>query len=92
MRIILIRFTISIKLILESVKKFFFNRPLYVEFDAKNSLKEPRWIGLGRTKSSRRLFISFTVRDKSVRVISSRDMNKKEKRKYEQKIKKYSGF
>ena len=73
-------------------EEIFFNRPLYVVFDVKNSLKEPRWIGLGRTKANRWLFISFTLRDKLIRIISGRDMNKKERRKYEEKIKKYSGL
>jgi len=50
-------------------EEVFFNRPLYVIFDEKNSLKEPRWLSLGRTKTNRLLFISFTLRGKHIRVI-----------------------
>jgi uncharacterized DUF497 family protein len=73
-------------------EEVFFNRPLYVIFDVKNSAKEPRWISLGRTKANRMLFISFTLRGNQIRIISGRDMNKKERKIYAQKVKKYSGL
>jgi len=44
---------------------------------------ERRFFALGRTDLDRRLFIVFTIRDRLIRIISARDMNKKEKRSYE---------
>ena len=60
----------------------FFNEPLIVYFDKKHSEKETRFYLLGHTNMSRSLFIVFTVRNNKIRVISARDMNKKEKEIY----------
>ena len=60
----------------------FFNQPLIVK-DIKHSQKEERFYVLGRTDKDRRLFIAFTIRKKQIRIISSRDMNKKEREIYE---------
>ena len=70
----------------------FFNLPLIVAADAKHSNSEKRFYALGRTESSRLLFISFTIREDLIRVISARDMTRSEKRKYGEKIKRYSDF
>ena len=51
--------------------------------DIKHSQKEERFYVLGRTDEDRRLFIAFTIRKKQIRIISSRDMNKKEREIYE---------
>ena len=59
------------------------NEPLLVAEDIKHSIKEKRFQALGRTNGSRYLFLSITIRDQKVRIISVRDMNKKEKVKYE---------
>jgi hypothetical protein len=37
---------------------------------------------LGRTDANRWLFVAFTIRDNHIRVISARDMNQKESKKY----------
>jgi uncharacterized DUF497 family protein len=39
---------------------------------------EARFDALGRTDSGRFLFVTFTLRDKLIRVISTRDMNRRE--------------
>jgi uncharacterized protein len=70
----------------------FFNLPLIVASDKKKSLRENRFFALGRTDANRRLFISFTVRNDLIRVISARDMTKREERKYAEKIKRDSDF
>ena len=44
---------------------------------------EARYILLGKTRKSRLLFIVFTIRGKKVRVISARDLNRKERPLYE---------
>ena len=61
----------------------FFNRPLKIIKDIHHSLEEERFYALGRTDQNRRLFIAFTLRWKLIRVISSRDMSKKEREIYE---------
>jgi hypothetical protein len=61
----------------------FFNRPLIVVQDVQHSQDEERFYVLGKTDQSRRLFVAFTIREKLIRVISSRDMNKKERKIYE---------
>jgi len=61
----------------------FFNRPILVAPDIKRSHKEPRYAALGRTSTDRRLTIVFTVRGTLVRVISVRDMSRRERRIYE---------
>lgn len=47
--------------------------------DVYHSQKEKRYILLGITLDNRILYIAFTVRNKRVRVISARDLNRKEK-------------
>jgi len=47
-----------------------------------NSETEKRYYALGQTDLKRTLFIAFTVRKKLIRVISVRDMNRKERRIY----------
>jgi uncharacterized protein len=61
----------------------FFNRPLIIVKDIQHSQEEDRYYALGKTDQERRLFIAFTIRKKLIRVISSRDMNKKERKIYE---------
>lgn len=67
-------------------EQVFFNRPLVVADDERHSGEEPRYYVLGKTDTRRELFIVFTVRRRRVRVISARDMNKKEREKYREKI------
>lgn len=71
-------------------EQIFFNVPLIIADDVKHSEKEKRWFALGRTEQGRKLFIVFTIRKNSIRVISARDMNKKEKRKYNEESKKHT--
>ena len=70
-------------------EEVFFNEPLMYNLDLKYSIKEKRFHILGQTNSGRSLFISFTIRKDKIRVISARDMNRKELIKYE-KVKKNS--
>lgn len=66
----------------QEVEQAFFNRPLVVADDLKHSLTEKRYFVLGQTDEDRPLFIAFTVRKRRIRVISARDMNRKEKKVY----------
>ena len=65
-------------------EEVFFNLPLLLESDPDHSQKEPRYYVLGHTIAGRRLFIAFTIREDKIRVISARDMSKKERSIYEQ--------
>lgn len=68
-------------------EEVFFNVPLIIAFDPKHSTTEQRYYALGRTDAGRRLFVAFRVRNKLIRVISAREMNQRETRKYAERIK-----
>ena len=57
---------------------------LFILPDDFHSQKENRYHALGRTNNNRFLFMSFTIRNNKIRIISARDMNKKERKIYEQ--------
>jgi uncharacterized protein len=61
----------------------FFNRPFLIIADDRHSEREVRYWGLGRTNKNRLLFLVFTIRGEFVRVISARDMSRRERRAYE---------
>jgi len=63
-------------------EQVFFNAPLLAGADPVHSQNEPRFYALGRTDEGRELFIAFTLRAKRVRVVSARDMSRKERRVY----------
>ena len=67
-------------------EQIFFNDPLLLIADAKHSQGEPRLHALGKTDEGRTLHITFTLRNagESIRVISARDMQRKERTIYEQ--------
>ncbi len=65
-------------------EQIFFNRPLIIANDAKHSESERRFYSLGKTDLHRRLFIVFTIRNNLIRIISARNMDKKETRSYEE--------
>ena len=63
-------------------EQIFFNHPLLIQDDIRHSTMEKRFYALGRTDSKRTLFIVFTVRNNLIRIISARDMNRKEREVY----------
>ncbi|MEX0881202.1 MAG: BrnT family toxin [Thermoanaerobaculia bacterium] len=65
-------------------EEIFFNEPLVIMPDRKHSIPEPRYLALGQTDSGRLLFISLSIRRSLVRVISARDMTRREVRTCEQ--------
>ncbi|MBC8504696.1 MAG: BrnT family toxin [Anaerolineales bacterium] len=65
-------------------EEIFFNTPLVLANDKLHSVDETRYYVLGQTNRERRLFIVFTVRDEKIRVISARDMSRKEHEIYEE--------
>src|SRR6266511_778917 len=68
----------------QEAEEVFLNEPFVLADDIKHSdSTEQRFYGLGRTKTNRKLFVAFTIRDKKIRVISIRDMKRKERSTYE---------
>ena len=65
------------------IEQVFFNRPLLVAVDDQHSQEEQRFFALGRTELGRRLFMVFTVRHGLIRVISARDMSRRERKVYD---------
>ncbi|MFZ9872880.1 MAG: BrnT family toxin [Steroidobacteraceae bacterium] len=66
-------------------EEVFFNQPLLL-VDLGHSEREPRYHALGETRSGRRLHITYTLRRNCslIRVISARDMHRKERAFYDQ--------
>jgi len=66
-------------------EEVFFNDPLIVK--TKSHSSEARHAAFGRTDQGRLLTVIYTVRGNKIRIISARDMSRKERRNYGQKIK-----
>jgi uncharacterized protein len=66
-------------------EQVFFNKPLLLLEDISHSQTEPRLHALGKTDVGRNLHITFTLRQfgQLIRVISARDMHRKERAIYE---------
>ncbi|MBI4755352.1 MAG: BrnT family toxin [Betaproteobacteria bacterium] len=67
-------------------EQVFFNAPLLLLADVRHSQQEVRIHALGKSNEGRRLHITFTLRNagEQIRVISARDMHRKEQEIYEQ--------
>jgi uncharacterized protein len=63
-------------------EQVFFNQPLIAAPDVAHSQQEARFYLLGQTDTGRLLFVVFTLRGTLIRVISSRDMSRKERKVY----------
>jgi uncharacterized DUF497 family protein len=66
----------------EEAEEIFFHEPIVVSSDPMSSSREKRYRLLGETMVGRRLFVEFTVRRKLIRMISARDMNRREHEAY----------
>lgn len=64
-------------------EEVFFDSKKVIYKDVFHSEKEEIYILIGKTKSNRLLYTVFALRDPKIRVISSRDINKKEVPLYE---------
>jgi uncharacterized DUF497 family protein len=66
-------------------EQVFIDERILIADDVSHSETEIQYQALGETSEGRRLFISFTLRQKGtlIRVISARDMNRKERARYE---------
>lgn len=66
-------------------EQIFFNSPILLLEDQGHSNTEKRWAAFGKTEAGRLLVVIFTIRSDLIRVISARDMNKKERIYYYEK-------
>ena len=60
----------------------FFNNPLLVLMDERHSGTEKRYYALGKTNAARLLFVAFTLRGDLIRVVSAREMSRRERKEY----------
>ena len=70
------------KVTITEAEEVFFNQPLLVGDDTGHSRLELRQFALGITNEGREMFLAFTLRDGLIRVISARDMSRKERKIY----------
>jgi uncharacterized DUF497 family protein len=70
-------------------EQVFLNEPLLILDDVGHSASEPRYHALGKADDGRKLHVTFTVRGHGmlIRVISARDMHRKERARYEKEAK-----
>ncbi len=78
------------KVTMKECEQVFFNKPIIVADPEKSKSNEKRFYLLGRTDENRKLFVVFTIRKTLVRVISARDMSKKERDIYNEEFKKHT--
>lgn len=72
---------------IKEAEEAFLDKHVFLQEDIKHSEKEERFIAISKTSANKMLFSIFTIRDKKIRIISTRVANKKERRLYEEKIK-----
>ena len=67
------------------IEQVFFDSQLQAMDDAKHSVTELRYIAFGMTEEGRELQVAFTLGASRtlIRVISARDMNRRERKVYE---------
>jgi hypothetical protein len=66
----------------DEAESIFFHDPLLLRSDTEHSVREKRYAAMGETPAGRRLLVVFTIRRKLIRVISARDMTRRESEAY----------
>lgn len=69
----------------QEAEEVFFDKEIKMFCDKEHSQKEDRFLLLGKTYKKRKLTVIFTMRENNIRIISARDMHKKERITYEKK-------
>jgi len=64
-------------------EQVFFNEPLVILDDPKHSVVEDRFAAFGQTDLGRWLVVVYTPRGSLIRIVSARDMNRREREFYE---------
>ena len=67
----------------KTIEEVFFNEPLLIVEDFLHSYSECRCVAFGKDNKNRKIMVVFIVRENLIRVISARDMTKKERKFYE---------
>src|SRR5579871_6500685 len=67
----------------EEAEEIFFHDPFVLKSDSTHSTREKRYGVLGQTGTGRQIFLVFTIRKRHIRVISARDMNRRESEAYD---------
>jgi hypothetical protein len=67
----------------QEAENIFSNEPITIGEDKAHSNHEERYGALGRTQNGRKLSVVFALRNNKVRIISARDMSRKERITYE---------
>ena len=70
-------------------EEVFANQPIIIIRDLAHSKTEARFAARGITDAGRRLAVIFVIRTRLIRIISARDMTRREGRSYEEKIKRH---
>ena len=70
----------------DEAEQVFSNQPLLIVDNTAHSLQERRYNAFGVTSAGRRLHVTFTMRNERalIRVISARDMSRREREHYGQ--------
>lgn len=63
-------------------EEVFNNLPLKLYDDPEHSEREQRYLAYGKTNAGKLLTVIFTIRENKIRVISARQMHKKERKEY----------
>ena len=71
------------KITTRECEQAFMAERIFIQPDLMHSELENRFTLVSLTKSSRPIFIAFTIRNNSIRIISARNMHKKEFKIYE---------
>ncbi len=71
---------------LNQAEEAFLDEAAIVLQDFKHSQTESRYLLIGKTANNKILFIVFTLRGKKIRIISARAADKKEAKRYVEKI------
>ena len=64
-------------------EEVFTDPSLKIAKDVLHSRQESRFVLIGKTGGKRILYVVFTARGEKIRIISARDLNKKERKLYE---------
>jgi uncharacterized protein len=68
----------------EEAESIFLDPNLYTEFDIGHSIEEDRYYSIGFSDRGRLLFVSHTIREDTIRIISARPCTPKEARFYDE--------
>lgn len=71
----------------KETEEVFLDEKRFIFKDRLHSGSEERFRIVGKTKNGKLLFIAFTIREDRIRIISARNINKKEVYLYEKKFK-----